>query len=881
MGKIFWKYFILYVVIIGFFAILMGVARNTRLDEHTKADLELVLTSYRWIIDSYKKQSQSLYFNRINRPAVIDIFKQAQTADETEKSALRAALYRELSDMYGQMRGTFVQLQFHLPDNRSFLRFRTPRLYGDDLTGMRPSVEYVNHTHRPIEGFEAGRTLSSFRFVYPLFDGDRYLGSVETSVSMSDIVHTLRQALRVEADFIVKASVVRDKTLEEEQTRYEIFDAVDDYLCVDQVHADASPLIHTLCEDYFREQERNLPKKAAGTPMKHGAHAYMFSLIPLKNSLDDRIAGYLIVAREHKDIDLIHRQFVSIITLLSILLGVIAYMFYALEVKRRILQHHKEIHERIEEIGSLGSWEYDLRNKTLRWSDEVYRIFGETPQSFQASYETFMHYIHPDDREKVADAYQNSLNERRDYHVEHRIVRNDGTVRYVEEDSSHVITHENNVIRSIGTVHDITNLKLFEQELQREKEAYEQLVQSLPEIIYRAECTMERSVHFINRSTLPILGYAAEKFLNNARLSLGSLIVEKDRAAYDERLRKAIAEKEPVEMVYRMMHSDGHTVWVKENIQFSIQENTCFIDALIQDITLQKEAMDKLQRLIDLQENIILVTNGDHAKFANRKLFDFFGVDNLEEFTAQNQCICRRFIPRKHFFHLGKVPEKERWTDTVAKLEKHRRIVIMMDKHGDFYAFSVSVSQFDDNTSIAVFSDISATISERENLRSISEHDKLTGAYNREYLHANFERYAANAFKHSHLLTVILFDIDHFKQINDTYGHNRGDEVLAQLTLLIRQSTRIYDKLIRWGGEEFIVLAEISNPEQATKIAETLRKEIERTTFEEVGTVTCSFGVALHREGESIKQVVARADSALYLAKERGRNRVETNIVEA
>lgn len=116
-------------------------------------------------------------------------------------------------------------------------------------------------------------------------------------------------------------------------------------------------------------------------------------------------------------------------------------------------------------LSNIGHWELNLKTNKLYWSDEVFRIFGSEPQSFGATYEAFLSHIHPDDIELVNSSYLNSLNEGRGYHVIHRIIRENGSIGYVEERCEHEFDDKGNALRSIGTVHDITHKKEAEDEL--------------------------------------------------------------------------------------------------------------------------------------------------------------------------------------------------------------------------------------------------------------------------------------------------------------------------------------------------------------------------------------------------------------------------------
>jgi diguanylate cyclase (GGDEF)-like protein len=121
----------------------------------------------------------------------------------------------------------------------------------------------------------------------------------------------------------------------------------------------------------------------------------------------------------------------------------------------------------------------------------------------------------------------------------------------------------------------------------------------------------------------------------------------------------------------------------------------------------------------------------------------------------------------------------------------------------------------------------------------------------------------------------VLYDVDDFKNVNDSHGHQVGDQVLSQLSRLVAGNIRDCDVLARWGGEEFILMLPGCEAAMGQGAAEKLRMLVSRTAFDHIGNVTCSFGVAAYAEGDTAATLIARADDALYRAKVRGRNRVE------
>lgn len=156
--------------------------------------------------------------------------------------------------------------------------------------------------------------------------------------------------------------------------------------------------------------------------------------------------------------------------------------------------------------------------------------------------------------------------------------------------------------------------------------------------------------------------------------------------------------------------------------------------------------------------------------------------------------------------------------------------------------------------------------------------DDLTRAFNVRYLGSRMTEEVGRARRYGDGFTVLMLDLDHFKRVNDTYGHSAGDEVLRGFTDRVRGEVREPDVLIRRGGEEFVLLMPSTKPEEAAKVAERIRASVAATPIATPAhggiPLTVSIGVATWRPGEDPKAVEARADAALYRAKEAGRDRV-------
>lgn len=162
-----------------------------------------------------------------------------------------------------------------------------------------------------------------------------------------------------------------------------------------------------------------------------------------------------------------------------------------------------------------------------------------------------------------------------------------------------------------------------------------------------------------------------------------------------------------------------------------------------------------------------------------------------------------------------------------------------------------------------------------QNLEQQASTDVLTGIFNRYKFDELFELELKKAKLNDTELCLILFDIDHFKDINDTFGHSAGDAALMDVARIVEQSIKRSDIFARWGGEEFVVLAPSTTLEGGVALAEKLKNEISSAHFDFVAKITSSFGVASYAHGDTADDLLKRADSALYTAKKNGRNRVE------
>jgi len=173
---------------------------------------------------------------------------------------------------------------------------------------------------------------------------------------------------------------------------------------------------------------------------------------------------------------------------------------------------------------------------------------------------------------------------------------------------------------------------------------------------------------------------------------------------------------------------------------------------------------------------------------------------------------------------------------------------------------------------IVVTRDITERKGWEQQLEVLSITDHLTKAYNRVRFMEALEAELHRSRRYRAPFSVVMFDIDHFKRINDNYDHDIGDPVLISITELLKDGIRDTDLLARWGGEEFILLFTHTAGPVATDVTERICRSIETFNFENVGLVIANFGVTEHRPGEGPDTLLKRTDEALYRAKHQGRN---------
>jgi GGDEF domain-containing protein len=234
----------------------------------------------------------------------------------------------------------------------------------------------------------------------------------------------------------------------------------------------------------------------------------------------------------------------------------------------------------------------------------------------------------------------------------------------------------------------------------------------------------------------------------------------------------------------------------------------------------------KLSNTLDFVDNSIFTTDLKRIIFANRAFLEFFKKDSIEDFKKYHDCICDYFVEKDGFFSETNIKGEKHWILKILQLPSHKQLIAMYDANHNVESFSVHIRQYGDIYFIA-FSKITRLANERDVYKQKASYDALTKIYNRDM----FEYYLKKEYERSiigeYTVSLIMFDIDHFKSVNDNYGHDVGDIVLTHLSKVVSKHLRQSDVFARWGGEEFMILMPHCTSAIAYKKAEDIRSIIE------------------------------------------------------
>ncbi len=376
-----------------------------------------------------------------------------------------------------------------------------------------------------------------------------------------------------------------------------------------------------------------------------------------------------------------------------------------------------------------------------------------------------------------------------------------------------------------------------------------------------------------------IFGHKPQEFMPTYDAIMNSVHAD-DRDFIKDSVDKAIKSGINYAINHRIVLPDGtqKVVYAKGRVEYDEMHNPLRMVGTVQDITerykISKELEFQSKLLNSVTDSIFVHDLDGNFIYVNEAAYKTRGYTREELMGMRVQDL------DYHDEKSGDEVYEENIKSVKEQLNKKENAVIEVShktKDGKIIPIDITcrlIQEEDKKYIISIARDISTLKVMNENLKIMATTDNLTGIYNRHKFEEMFEIEIERVLRYETPLTLIMFDIDHFKMVNDTFGHDVGDYVIKKIVDVVKKKIRNIDIFVRWGGEEFIILCPQTDSLSAATLAQKLREVIEKTTLEKVGNITCSFGVTAYLKKESKNSFIKRLDSALYKAKDEGRNRV-------
>lgn len=327
-------------------------------------------------------------------------------------------------------------------------------------------------------------------------------------------------------------------------------------------------------------------------------------------------------------------------------------------------------------------------------------------------------------------------------------------------------------------------------------------------------------------------------------------------------------------------HRSGYAIPMSMRISIMRNEEQLYFTCLIADISARKATE---QMLLDAEARYRNLVETAHDLV--------WSMDRDGRWTYLNDAVSRIYgYPAEemlfvHYSHFQAPESQQHDTAAMQRVLEGQELLeyetVHLDKHGErrYISFNAKPQRDESGEIVSIMGtarDISAQKAFERELTYQAQHDTLTGLYNRNYFQRELERALSRVSRHGNSCALLYLDLDQFKYVNDTQGHAAGDRLLLECSELLKEHTRDTDLLARFGGDEFTVLLDDVEQEDAMRVAETIRLLFENYRFIDAGktfNVTCSIGVAmLHRGTLSGDEVLSHADLACNIAKSQGRN---------
>ena len=427
-------------------------------------------------------------------------------------------------------------------------------------------------------------------------------------------------------------------------------------------------------------------------------------------------------------------------------------------------------------------------------------------------------------------------------------------------------------------------IELSRQALREKERMLTTLMSNLDGMVYRCRNDEHWTMEFVSNGCYHLTGYRPEELLHNSHLSYKELEHPEDRARVREEITAALLENRRFFVEYRIQCRDGEIKWVWERGVGIHDEagNVITLEGFVENVTERKLSTQALQQaersfrsiFENATEGIFQTSPDGRYLNVNPALAAIYGFSSGAELIASIGDIQHQIYtdPSRRAEFMRLMRETGVVTNFVSEIRR---------KDGDDIWISENARAAQDEAGNLLFyegtvEDVTETKLNQEKLEHLANHDPVTGLPNRLLMNDRLRQMMLSAQRSKSIVAVALVDLDHFKLINDTFGHNRGDQLLQTMSHRMLACVREADTVVRLGGDEFVLLLSgAGRGEAMSQVVQRVLQTIARPSQIEGRelSVSCSVGVSIFpRDGRDVQTLLKNADTAMYKAKELGRN---------
>jgi diguanylate cyclase (GGDEF)-like protein/PAS domain S-box-containing protein len=507
-------------------------------------------------------------------------------------------------------------------------------------------------------------------------------------------------------------------------------------------------------------------------------------------------------------------------------------------------------------------------------SPRIEAMSGHPPERFYDDPDLWYGIVHREDRQRVMTEDERTDKTGEHFRMEYRMVHRDGRVVWVRDEAVLVRNEEEPPRLWQGVMFDITDRKEAEQRLREAEEQYRTLVETVPAVTYVQEIDETSTMTYVSPQMVDLLGYTPEECTSDPDHWIKVLHPE-DRERVLAENRRTNETGEPFSMEYRQFAKDGRVVWIRDEATLVRGENgeSLYWLGVQFDVTERKRAEEvlhqgeeRLRRLANAAFEGILITDGSRILEANKALADMIDCDDPSELVGRSAL---EFVAPEHRDLVQKNLLSGREDPyEIAGLRKD-------GERRDLEVRGRTISYRGRAARVTAVRDVTERKGYERRLRRQALSDPLTGLPNRILLADRLEHALARVGRRRASVAVLFLDLDNFKFVNDSLGHEVGDQLLIAVAERLRVCLRPEDTVARLGGDEFAVLLEDADRGQAVRVAERVTQEL-RAPFPIGGHevfVTASVGISLGASARrrGLGDLLREADQAMYRVKQSGK----------